>query len=39
LSSTGPRQAYLRFKTALDRIAGGVMIALGLKLVWSARPG
>jgi threonine/homoserine/homoserine lactone efflux protein len=37
LSSAGPRQAYLRFKTVLDRIAGGVMIGLGLRLVWSAR--
>jgi len=39
LSSTGPRQTYLQFKTALDRIAGGAMIGLGLKLAWSARAG
>jgi threonine/homoserine/homoserine lactone efflux protein len=37
LSSAGPRQTYLRFKTVLDRIGGGVMTGLGLKLVWSAR--
>jgi threonine/homoserine/homoserine lactone efflux protein len=37
LSSAGPRSAYLRYKVWLDRIAGGVMMALGLKLVASAR--
>ena len=36
LSSSRPRLAYLRLKTAVDRIAGGVMIALGMKLVSSA---
>lgn len=35
LSSAGPRAAYLRFKALIDRAAGGVMIALGLKLVLS----
>jgi len=38
LASERPRQAYLRFKSWIDRAAGGVMAALGLKLVWSARP-
>jgi len=38
LSSTGPRKAFLRFKTVLDRLAGGVMIGLGLRLAWSAGP-
>ncbi|MFZ4286696.1 LysE family translocator [Variovorax sp. HJSM1_2] len=37
LSSHGPRNTYLRYKSWLDRMAGGVMIALGLKLVASAR--
>ncbi|RQO65737.1 threonine transporter [Aquitalea sp. FJL05] len=36
LSSAAPRKQYLRYKTAMDRIAGGVMIALGLKLATSA---
>lgn len=36
LSSAGPRRAYLRGKTALDRIAGGVMMALGLRLLVAA---
>ncbi|MBD0345644.1 MAG: LysE family translocator [Coleofasciculus sp. Co-bin14] len=36
LSSNIPRQAYLRYKAWLDRAAGGVMIALGFKLVTSA---
>jgi len=35
LSSERPRRAYLRYKAWLDRIAGGVMMALGLRLVWS----
>jgi threonine/homoserine/homoserine lactone efflux protein len=34
-----PRAAYLRWKTWVDRFAGGVMGALGLKLIFSsARP-
>ena len=37
LSSDRPRLAYLGFKAWLDRLAGGVMLALGLRLVWSAR--
>jgi threonine/homoserine/homoserine lactone efflux protein len=37
LSSDRPRDAYLRYKSWLDRGAGGVMVALGLKLVSSAR--
>ncbi len=32
LSAPLPRQAYLRSKTWVDRAAGGVMMALGLKL-------
>ena len=36
LSSHRPRNAYLRYKAWIDRTAGGVMIALGLKLVSSA---
>lgn len=35
LSSTRPRTVYLRFKVWVDRIAGGVMVGLGLKLVLS----
>jgi threonine/homoserine/homoserine lactone efflux protein len=37
LSSDRPRKAYLRYKAWLDRGAGGVMMALGLKLLGSAR--
>ena len=37
LSSHRPRQVYLRYKTWLDRAAGGVMMALSVKLVSSAR--
>jgi threonine/homoserine/homoserine lactone efflux protein len=37
LSSERPRLAYLRFKTWIDRAAGGVMIALGLRLAASVR--
>ena len=37
LSSEGPRGAYLRFKTWIDRIAGGVMVGLGVKLLASAQ--
>ncbi|MBI2769726.1 MAG: LysE family translocator [Burkholderiales bacterium] len=36
LSSDRPREAYLRYKQWFDRVAGGVMMALGAKLVWSA---
>lgn len=36
LSAERPRQAYLRFKTGMDRMASGVMVALGLRLVASA---
>ena len=35
LSASGPRHAYLRFKAWMDRAAGGIMVALGLKLVSS----
>ncbi|MCH8617523.1 LysE family translocator [Undibacterium sp. TS12] len=37
LSSARPRTTYLRYKHWLDRVAGGVMMALGIKLVASAR--
>ncbi|MFZ6736067.1 LysE family translocator [Undibacterium sp. Ji42W] len=37
LSSEKPRTTYLRYKQWLDRAAGGVMMALGIKLVASAR--
>jgi threonine/homoserine/homoserine lactone efflux protein len=37
LSSARPRAIYLRCKAWIDRAAGGVMIALGLRLVTSAR--
>ena len=36
LSATKARATYLRFKAWVDRAAGGVMVALGLKLVLSA---
>ena len=35
LSSPAPRNAYLRWKAWIDRTAGGVMAALGVKLVTS----
>ncbi|WP_020410572.1 LysE family translocator [Hahella ganghwensis] len=36
LSSSRPRNAYLRYKAWVDRAAGGVMTLLGVKLVTSA---
>jgi threonine/homoserine/homoserine lactone efflux protein len=39
LSSAAPRSAYLRHKAWIDRMAGGVMGLLGLRLVWSAVRG
>jgi len=35
LSGEKPRQTYLKFKTTIDRTAGGVMALLGIKLVTS----
>jgi threonine/homoserine/homoserine lactone efflux protein len=35
LSSAGPRSVYLRWKVWIDRAAGGVMAALGVKLLAS----
>jgi threonine/homoserine/homoserine lactone efflux protein len=35
-SSGGPRAAYLRAKTWIDRVAGSVMAALGLRLLFEA---
>ena len=37
LSAPAPRAAYLRGKRWIDRIAGGVLAALGLKLIASVR--
>ena len=37
LSSERPRAAYLRCKTWADRLAGGALVALGLRLAASAR--
>ncbi len=37
LSSERPRSVYLRYKSWIDRAAGTVMVALGLKLVSSVR--
>jgi threonine/homoserine/homoserine lactone efflux protein len=38
LSAEHPRQVYLRFKPVIDRAAGAVVMALGAKLILSARP-
>jgi threonine/homoserine/homoserine lactone efflux protein len=37
LSAPAPRAAYLRGKRIIDRVAGGVLAVLGLKLMLSAR--
>lgn len=37
LSAEKPRQVYLKFKTAFDRLAGGVMGLLGLKLIFGMK--
>jgi threonine/homoserine/homoserine lactone efflux protein len=37
LSAPSPRAAYLRSKTWIDRAAGAVMAALGLRLMFAAR--
>lgn len=37
LSAEGPRKAYLKFKKTFDRIAGGVMTVLGLKLIFGMK--
>jgi len=37
LSAPSPRGAYLRWKVWIDRAAGAVMAALGLRLIFSAR--
>jgi threonine/homoserine/homoserine lactone efflux protein len=36
LSAVAPREAYLRYKTGLDRVASSVMTLLGLRLILSA---
>ncbi|MFZ6647906.1 LysE family translocator [Undibacterium sp. TJN25] len=36
LSSASPRDAYLRYKSWIDRVAGGVMGLLGIRLVATA---
>jgi threonine efflux protein len=38
LSSVRSRGAYLRYKSLVDRTAGGVMVALGVKLIASTHP-
>lgn len=37
LSAEKPRRVYLKFKTLFDRIAGGVMTLLGLKLIFGMK--
>ncbi|TCH61467.1 LysE family translocator [Acinetobacter sp. ANC 4862] len=37
LSAEGPRKVYLKFKALFDRIAGGVMTLLGLKLIFGVK--
>ena len=37
LASDRPRNAYLHAKQWIDRAAGGVMVALGLRLAWAAQ--
>jgi threonine/homoserine/homoserine lactone efflux protein len=37
LSAPSPRSAYLRWKLWIDRAAGAVMAALGLRLIFTAR--
>jgi len=37
LSSERPRHIYLRYKMFIDRTAGAIMVALGLKLITSSR--
>jgi len=37
LSTERSRNVYIRFKTAIDRVAGSVMALLGLKLIISSR--
>lgn len=39
LSSTAPREAYLRSKTVVDRVAGGVLGLLGARLLWTSATG
>ena len=36
LSSSGPKRAYLSYKATVDRVAGLVMVGLGLKLISSS---
>lgn len=37
LSAEKPRRVYLRFKAVFDRLAGGVMTILGLKLIFGMK--
>jgi threonine/homoserine/homoserine lactone efflux protein len=37
LSAEGPRKVYLKSKVLFDRIAGGVMTLLGLKLIFGMK--
>jgi threonine/homoserine/homoserine lactone efflux protein len=38
LSSTAPKKVYLNLKSTLDRLASGIIGALGLKLLFDTRP-
>ncbi len=35
LSTPAPRAAYLRYKSRIDRLAGGIMAALGIRLLFA----
>ena len=37
LSAEKPRRVYLKFKKVFDRVAGGVMTLLGLKLIFGMK--
>ena len=37
LSAEGPRKVYLKSKVIFDRLAGGVMTLLGLKLIFGMK--
>jgi threonine/homoserine/homoserine lactone efflux protein len=39
LSSDVPKKTYLKFKTRIDKICGGIMLSLGIKLLWRAFNG
>jgi threonine/homoserine/homoserine lactone efflux protein len=33
LSTDGPRQAYIKYRKLIDRLSGGVMAFLGIRLL------